>query len=173
MPKKIKHYLYSSLIILMIFITTQSCGAYSFTGGSTGDAKTIQIDYFPNNAQLVEPRLSQEFTLALQDLFLRQTNLSLVKSNGDLQFEGEITQYRIEPMTATAQQTAAQNRLTITVNVRFFNKLKEEDNFERSFSFYFDFDANAQLTGSVLDDGFKVIFDRITQDIFNASVAKW
>ena len=173
MPQKLKHYLYSFAIILVIFVTTQSCGAYSFTGGSTGDAKTIQIDYFPNNAQLVEPRLSQEFTLALQDLFLRQTNLSLVKSNGDLQFEGEITQYRIEPMTATAQQTAAQNRLTITVNVRFFNKLKEDDNFERSFSFYYDFDANTQLTGTVVDDAFKVIFERITQDIFNASVANW
>ncbi len=173
MPQKIKHFLNITIIVVLILITTQSCGVYSFTGGSTGDAKTIQIDYFPNNAQLVEPRLSQEFTLALQDLFLRQTNLNLVNSNGDLQFEGEITQYRIEPMTATAQQTAAQNRLTIAVKVRFFNKLKEEDNFEQNFSFYYDFDANAQLTGTIVDDAFKVIFDRITQDIFNASVAKW
>jgi len=173
MNHKIKHFLFIVIISIAILTFTQGCGAYSFTGGSTGDAKTIQIDYFRNDAQLVEPRLSQEFTLALQDLFLRQTNLSLVKSNGDLQFEGEITQYRIEPITATAQQTAAQNRLTITVNVRFFNKLKKEDNFERTFSFYYDFGANAQLIGGVLDDAFKVIFDRITQDIFNASVAKW
>ena len=173
MSQKIKHFLNTTIIVVLILTTTQSCGVYSFTGGSTGDAKTIQIDYFPNNAQLVEPRLSQEFTLALQDLFLRQTNLSLTKSNGDLQFEGEITQYRIEPMTATAQQTAAQNRLTIVVNVRFFNKLKEDDNFEQSFSFYYDFDANTQLTGTIVDDAFKVIFERITQDIFNASVAKW
>lgn len=173
MTQKIKHFLNATIIVVLILATTQSCGVYSFTGGSTGDAKTIQIDYFPNNAQLVEPRLSQEFTLALQDLFLKQTNLSLVKNNGDLQFEGEITQYRIEPMTATAQQTAAQNRLTITVSVRFFNKLEEDDNFERSFSFYYDFDANAQLTGTIVDDAFKVIFERITLDIFNASVAKW
>jgi len=173
MSQKIKHFLNATIIVVLILATTQSCGVYSFTGGSTGDAKTIQIDYFPNNAQLVEPRLSQEFTLALEDLFTRQTNLSSVKSNGDLQFEGEITQYRIEPMTATAQQTAAQNRLTIVVNVRFFNKLKEEDNFEQSFSFYYDFDANTQLTGTIVDDAFKVIFERITQDIFNASVAKW
>ncbi len=173
MSQKIKHFLNTTIIVVLILTTTQSCGVYSFTGGSTGDAKTIQIDYFPNNAILVEPRLSQEFTLALQDLFLRQTNLNLTKSNGDLQFEGEITRYRIEPITATAQQTAAQNRLTIVVNVRFFNKLKEEDNFEQSFSFYYDFDANTQLTGTIVDDAFKVIFERITQDIFNASVAKW
>jgi hypothetical protein len=150
-----------------------SCGVYSFTGGSTGDAKTIQVDFFPNQAPLVEPTLSQRFTQDMQDLFLRQTNLDLVTTGGDLRFEGEITQYRVNPMSATSQQTAAQNRLTITVNVRFYNRLKEEDDFEKSFSFYSDFDANAQLTGGVLDAALDEILERIIQDIFNASVAKW
>ncbi len=150
-----------------------ACGAYSFTGGSTGDAKTIQIDFFPNQAALVEPTLSQRFTQDMQDLFLRQTNLDLVNNNGDLRFEGEITQYRVNPMSATSQQTAAQNRLTITVNVRFYNRLKEDDDFEKQFSFYSDFDANAQLTGGVLDSALDEILERVIQDIFNASVAKW
>ncbi|NLP57992.1 LptE family protein [Lutibacter sp. B1] len=164
-----------NFITLIIFILlTQSCGIYSFTGTNLHpDVKTVQIDYFPNNAVLIEPSLSQEFTTQFQDLFLQQTNLSLVKSGGDLQFEGEITGYKINPMTATAEQTAAQNRLTITVNVRFFNNLAEEDNFERSFSHYYDYDGNAQLTGSLMDDAFNEIIERITQDIFNASVAKW
>ncbi len=160
-------------LFLISFFFTQSCGIYSFTGGSTGDAKTIQIDYFPNNASLVEPSLSQEFTLALQDLFLRQTNLSLTNSGGDLHFEGEITEYRVIPIAATADQTAAQNRLTVGVRVRFFNRLVEEDNFEQTFSFYSDFDANLSLTGSTLEAAYEEIFERITQDIFNASVAKW
>jgi len=172
--KKNKMKKISYLIVLLFIFTTQSCGIYSFTGTNIQpDVKTIQIDYFPNNAILVEPTLSQEFTVKLQDLFLQQTNLSLVKSGGDLQFEGEITGYKINPMTATAEQTAAQNRLTITVNVRFFNNKLEEDNFERSFSHYYDYDGNAQLTGGILDDAFKEIIERITQDIFNASVAKW
>lgn len=160
--------------LLLILIATQSCGIYSFTGTNIQpDVKTIQIDYFPNNAILVEPSLSQTFTMQLQDLFLTQTNLNLVKANGDLQFEGEITGYKINPMTATAEQTAAQNRLTITVNVRFFNNKNEEDNLEQTFSHYYDFDANAVLSGGLLEDAFKEILDRITQDIFNASVAKW
>lgn len=166
-----KKHLY--VLFIFAFFITQSCGIYSFTGGSTGDAKTIQIDYFPNNARLVEPNLSQEFTLALQDLFLRQTNLSLTNSGGDLHFEGEITEYRIIPIAATADQTAAQNRLTIGVRVRFFNRLVEEDNFEQTFSFYSDFDANLSLTGATLEAAYDEIFERITQDIFNASVAKW
>jgi len=150
-----------------------SCGAYSFTGGNTGDAKTLQVDYFQNQASLIEPSLSQTFTQNLQDLFTRQTNLTLVNSNGDLYFSGEITRYRITPMSATADQTAAQNRLTVSVNIRFVNKLNEKDDFEKEFSFYSDFAANAQLSGSVLENAFDEIIERITQDIFNASVAKW
>ena len=161
---------FSSFLIIILF---NSCKFYSFTGGSTGDAKTIQIDFFPNQAPLVEPTLSQRFTQEMQDLFLRQTNLELVRSGGDLRFEGEITGYRVSPMSATIDQTAAQSRLTVTVNVRFYNRLIEDDNFEKQFSFYSDFDANAQLTGGVLDAALNEILTRVIQDIFNASVAKW
>lgn len=160
-------------LLLILLMLPLGCGVYSFTGGSTGDAETIQIDYFPNTAILVEPTLSQSFTVALQDLFLRQTNLKLTDGGGDLYFEGEITQYRIIPIAATADQTAAQNRLTVAVRVRFYNRLKEEDNFEQTFSFYSDYDGSLQLTGSVLESAYDDIFERITQDIFNAAVAKW
>ena len=162
------------LFSLLALITIQSCGIYSFTGTNINpDVKSVQIDYFPNEAILVEPSLSQVFTTQLRDLFDTQTNLTSVSSGGDLQFEGEITGYKINPMTATAQQTAAQNRLTITVNVRFYNNKNEDDNFEKNFSHYYDYDANAQLIGSALDDAFDEIIERIAQDIFNASVAKW
>lgn len=157
----------------LLLLTVSSCGIYSFTGGDTGNAKTIQINYFPNNAQLVEPGLSQQFTQELQDLFLRQTNLNLVKANGDLFFEGEITSYRVTPMTATSEQTAAQSRLTIVINVRFYNKLDPKKDFEKKFTHFSDFGANDQLSGSILDTALEEIFERITQDIFNASVANW
>jgi hypothetical protein len=161
------------IFLILVSLTLLSCGVYSFTGGSTGDAKTIQIDFFPNNATLVEPTVSQKFTIALQDLFLRQTNLSLVSNGGDLHFEGEITTYKIIPISATAEQTAAQNRLTVGVRVRFYNKLIPDDDFDRSFSFFSDYGANQPLTGSILEDALNEIFERVNQDIFNASVAKW
>ncbi|SNR78665.1 LptE family protein [Lutibacter flavus] len=166
--------IFNLIIALLLLLTTQSCWVYSFTGTNINpDVKSVQIDYFPNEAILVEPSLSQTFTQELRDLFDTQTNLTSVSSGGDLQFEGEITGYKINPMTATAQQTAAQNRLTITINVRFFNNKFEEDNFEKTFSHYYDFDANSQLVGGILDDAFDEIIERIAQDIFNASVAKW
>jgi ASC-1-like (ASCH) protein len=159
-------------ILSVALLLLNACGIYSLSGAQI-DAKTIQIAYFPNQAALVEPSLSQEFTLALQDMYLRQTNLELVKSGGELQLEGEIKDYQIRPAAATANQTAAFNRLTIKVNVRFFNTLNESESFERVFSFYHDFPADKQLTGSVKEEAFQDIFERITQDIFNATVANW
>lgn len=162
------------IILSLIIVTTLiGCGVYGFSGVSLGDAKTIKVDFFPNQAPLVEPVLTQRFTNELQDLYVRQTNLNQVNSNPDLNISGEITGFRVTPMSGTAEQTAAQNRLTVTINVRFVNKLDEKDDFEKNFSFYSDFAANEQLTGSILENALDEIIERITQDIFNATVAKW
>ena len=159
--------------IIAISLLVNRCGIYNFTGAKPIDAKTFQVNYFQNNAPLVEPGIERTFTLELQDIIQNQTNLNLVSQGGELLYEGEIVDYRITPMTATADQRAAQNRLTISVNVRFSNRNKEDDNFEKRFSFFYDFDANQQLVGSQLTTALDVIFERITQDIFNESLAKW
>lgn len=164
-----------SIIVLSITLSLllNSCGVYNFTGAKPVDAKTFQVNYFQNNAELIEPGIERTFTLELQDIIQSQTNLNLVTQGGELIYEGEIVEYRIAPMSATADQRAAQNRLTITIMVRFTNRNKEDDNFEKRFSFYYDFDANAQLVGSQLTTALDEIFERITQDIFNESLAKW
>ena len=161
-------------ILIFSTITLIGCGAYSFTGASISpDTKTFQVNYFQNNAILVEPGLDRQFTLALQDLLLNQTNLELVTSNGDLVYEGEITEYRISPTTATADITAAQNKLTITVNLRFFNRKNEEDDLEQRFSFFYDYAGDANLIGAQKVTAIEEIFERLTEDIFNATLAKW
>lgn len=163
------------IILLLIFCIPvfQSCISYSFTGAETGGASTFQVNFFENTADIVEPGLDRAFTVALQDLIQNQTNLSLVNSGGDLLYEGEIVDYYEAPMTATADNRAAQNRLTITVMVRFFNSITPANDFERRFSFYYDFPATSQLSGAVLDTALEEIFTRITQDIFNASLTNW
>ena len=158
---------------ITISLLVNSCGVYNFTGAKPVDAKTFQVNYFQNNAPLVEPGIERTFTIELQEIIQNQTNLNLVSQGGELLYEGEIVDYRITPMTATADQRAAQNRLTVTVMVRFSNRNKEDDNFEKRFSFFYDFDANQQLVGSQLTTALDVIFERITQDIFNESLAKW
>ena len=158
---------------MTISLLVNSCGVYNFTGAKPVDAKTFQVNYFQNNAPLVEPGIERTFTIELQEIIQNQTNLNLVSQGGEILYEGEIVDYRITPMTATADQRAAQNRLTISINVRFSNRNKEDDNFEKRFSFFYDFDANQQLVGSQLTTALDVIFERITQDIFNESLAKW
>ena len=165
------------ILMLVVVASISGCGIYNFTGGDVGTAKTFQVNYFQNYASqnpgsTFEPGMDRDFTNSLADLILNQTSLDLVKSNGDLLYEGEIVEYRISPMSATSQQTAAQNRLSIRVNVRFFNNTKEDVDFEQPFSFFYDYPANSQLA-SVKDEAHQIIFERITQDIFNKSLADW
>ncbi len=171
-----KKHIYS-ILALGALVTFTGCGIYNFTGGDIGSAKTFQVNYFQNYAtqspgSIFEPAMDRDFTLALQDRILNQTSLDLIGSNADLVYEGEIVEYRISPMTATAEQTAAQNRLSIGVNVRFTNSTKEDVDFEQRFSFFYDYPASTQLA-SVKDEAHEIIFERITQDIFNASLADW
>jgi hypothetical protein len=161
------------IVAVTLLFTFSGCSVYNFTGTGKIDAKTFQVNYFQNNAPLIEPGIERTFTQALQNLIQNQTNLNLVSTGGDLLYEGEIVDYRISPTTATADQKAAQNRLTITVNVRFSNKNKEADAFEKRFSFFFDYNGTDQLIGAKKTEAINTIFERITQDIFNASLAKW
>ncbi|MBP6424569.1 MAG: LptE family protein [Flavobacterium sp.] len=162
-------YLYSIIFALGL----SSCSVYNFTGTGKIDAKTFQVNFFQNNAEIIEPGIDRTFTLTLQDLIQNQTNLNLVKNGADLTYEGEIVDYRISPMTATADQQASQNRLKIRINVRFTNKKTEKDDFEKAFEFYYDYPATSQLNGALLSKALDEIFERITQDIFNESLAKW
>ena len=163
------------LRLLILFLIASSCSVkYSLTGASIGpETKTFQVNYFQNNAPLIEPGIERDFTNKLIDLLINQTSLELVKSNGDLTYEGEIVEYRISPTTATANNTAAQNRLTVGVNIRFYDKNDSEADFEKRFSFYYDYPGNVQLIGGQRDTALDEIFERITQDIFNETLAKW
>jgi hypothetical protein len=168
----------NNFYILLIFLIINSCKFYSFTGSSIpAGTETFQVNFFENLAgnkpgSIVEPGLDQEFTIALQDLFLNQTNLSIVNKEGDLIYEGEIVEFSVTPMSATAEIKAAQNRLTMEVNLRYFNTKNEDDDFEKKFSHFYDFPANQQVY-DVRDVALEEIFERITQNIFNETLAKW
>jgi len=169
---------YKIIILLLFSILLESCGNYSFTGASIPEGtESFQVNFFENEAgnsmgSIFEPGLDRDFTIALQNILQNQTNLQLLSSDADLIYEGEIKEYRVSPMTSTSNLQASQNRLSVGVNVRFINIKKEEDNFERKFSFYFDYPAETQLL-NVKSEAHDIIFERITQDIFNASLAKW
>ena len=167
-----------TFIVVIITLMAVSCGIYSFTGSSIPiGVETFQVDYFENTAggkpgSTIEPGLDRDFTIALQDLIVNQTSLNLVNEGGDIIYSGEIIEYSVTPMASTAELKAAQNRLTMAVMVNYENVLNEEDNIEKRFSFYYDFPGNLQVY-DVKDSAFEEIFERITQDIFNETLAKW
>ena len=163
-----------SFVVLFISLLFGSgCGVYSFTGASIPpEAKTIAIDFFPNKAQLVVATLSPLFTETLQDQFQNQTTLDLVDRNGDLNLEGEITEYSVRPVAIQGDQTAGLNKLSVTVNVRYSNKFEPDKDFEQKFTQFLEYPSDSDLN-SIQDDLITTITEMLATDIFNKAVINW
>lgn len=161
------------MVGLLFLLFVSGCGVYSFTGASIPpEAKTVSVEYFPNKAQLVVATLSPEFTERLQDQFVNQTNLEMVERNGDLSLEGEITDYRTSPVAIQGDQTAALNRLTITVNVRFVNRFEPDKDFEQKFTQFIDYPSDEDLN-TIQGELIETLTEMLATDIFNKAVINW
>ena len=167
-----KRHIVPLIFVFSIMLNACVSGGYSFTGASIGEAETIRVHHFPNRASVVNPTLSNTFTEALKDKFVQQTDLNLTNGNADMEFEGEITSYRITPQAIQGNQTAAVNRLTVSVKVKFINRTEESQNFETSFSAYSEYESSKSLT-SVESDLIDEIVEKLTEDIFNKAVVNW
>ena len=173
--KKINNY-----IFVIIFIIS-GCGVYSFTGASISpDVKTISFENFYNNSPLGPSNMSVLFTEKIKDYFERNTNLTIIEEDGDLEIEGTIEDFSLAPIAPTAeggrnsQYFTGLTRLTIRVNATYLNKFDDQFNYEnKTFSFYKDFNQNTEELSSNEQDFLEEIFDQIILDIFNASVANW
>lgn len=157
-----------------LVLGTSSCGIYSFSGTSIQpDVHTITINYFEYRALQVNPTLSNDLTEALRQRFRQMTSLEQVDMDGDLEITGEVTGYTVSPSSVTADEVAAQNRLTVTVRVSFMNRKYPEDDFEGStFSGYADYDSTQSLD-AVQSTLCAEIIEKLVEDIFNATVAQW
>ena len=162
------------LVCLCLLIVTACSIYYKFNGASIDytKVKTIMISDFTNQASYVNPTLAPEFTEELKDIYIRQTRLEQVTSNGDLALEGEVTGYDFTPMAVKEDALASQTRLTITVRVRYMNNTNPDEDFEQSFSAYREFDSNLmvqQVESSLCAE----IIEEIVDQVYNATVANW
>jgi hypothetical protein len=166
----------SFIIAVLVFfaLTGEGCTiTYSMSGASISpDVKTINVDYFDNRASLVQPGLSQYFTNELMDKCRAQTNLNFVNEGGDVSFEGEITDYRNEPLTISGDALAAMNRFTISVSVRFTNIVEPDYSYEQTFTRYEDYDSSRELS-QVEQELTEKIVEQIVEDIFNRAFVNW
>ena len=158
-------------ISALFFLT--SCGIYSFTGVSISkEVKTVQIIDLVNTAKLINPNLTYNIRIQMEDKFLGQTDLSLVRSDGDLVYEGRVTKYEVT--TASSDKNlATQNRLTISIKMKFFNNFDKKQNFDREFTHFLDFDSNKTLQGSFETELVDEILEKLINDIYIASLANW
>ncbi len=159
--------------VLAVLLGVAACGIYSFSGTSIQpDVKTVTINYFEYKALRVNPSLSNDMTEALQEKFRKMTRLTQVERDGDMEISGEITGYDVRAQAVTAQEVAAQNRLTVSVKINFMNRKYPEDDFEKSFSAYADYDSANSLDaveGALCEE----IVEKLCEDILNATVANW
>ena len=162
------------LVFCGLLIATACSISYKFNGASIDytKVKTIMISDFTNQASYVNPTLAPEFTEELKDIYIRQTRLEQVTSNGDLALEGEVTGYDFTPMAVKEDALASQTRLTITVRVRYMNNTNPDEDFEQSFSAYREFDSNLMLQ-QVESSLCAEIIEEIVDQVYNATVANW
>jgi Lipopolysaccharide-assembly len=161
------------LLILLATLLFAGCGIYSFTGGKPKDGlRTVSIELFENNATIIVPTLAQDLTEKLKDKFISQSNLQLLTYDGDMQFSGKIINYNVAPIAIQGNESAAQNRLTLSLSVKYNCTKYPDDSWEQNFSQFADFSSNVNLS-DVEEELIKDLIDRLTTDIFNKSLANW
>ena len=167
-------YIRLAAVSYALLVALTGCSVnYSFSGVNISeDVETYSVDYFQNRAPLVQAQLSNVFTEALQDKIQSNTSLDLTNQGGDVRFSGEITGYATRPTAITGAETAARNRLTITVRVKYSNEVEPELDYDTSFSRYEDYDASQDLS-SVENDLIELIVEDLVEDIFNRAFVSW
>lgn len=164
-----------SLLLLLLLLPFTGCIKirYTTSGASIpAEATTFSVTYFQNNAPLAQPSLSQKLTNAVIDKISSQTRLKLVNGTGDLHFEGEITGYDTKPEAIQGNEQAAMNRLTITINIRFYNRIDPDKDFETRFSRFQKYSSSESL--SVVEEKLiDLINAELVEDIFNRALVNW
>jgi hypothetical protein len=146
---------------------------YSFTGANISpNIKAFSVAFFTNRAKLVNPNLSQQLTESLKEKLMKQTPYNEISDGGDLEFSGTITDYNTRPIAIQKEDVASQSRLTITINLKYTDNKDHEQDFEKSFSAFEDYDGQKMLS-DVEDELVKAILEKLLEDIFNATIAKW
>jgi len=164
------------LVLLAVASILSSCSiSYKFNGSLVDYSKTksISISDFPNSAELIYPPLAQEFTESLRDAYTKQTRLQVLKKGGDMHIEGEIVGYQLTPMAISADTYSAETKLTLTVNVRFYNNKNPVDDFENKKYTAFQTFKSSQMLTDVQDELMKTMIADIVDNIYNDTVGKW
>lgn len=172
-----RKYFILTLFLLSAFLLKSCKISYSFSGANISpEIRTVSVQYFPNRVAprdgFINPNFSQTFTDALKDKIKAQTNLNFMSELGDVNFEGEVTAYKSEPLAVTGREVAELNRFTITVRVKYTNVTNPDENFDTRFSRYEDYQSSKDLQ-LVEQDLSEKIVEQITEDIFNQAFVNW
>lgn len=163
-----------ALMATLVAIMSACSVSYKFNGASIDytKTKTIQIADFPIRASYVWAPMGPMFNNTLQSQFTDHTRLQIVKRNGDLKLEGEITRYDQRNKGVSSEGHSSMVELSMSVKVRFTNNAKHSDDFDQEFTATSSYESTQSLN-SVQDGLVQEMIDNICEQIFNAAVANW
>lgn len=166
---RIRYLLFLSPLFLLFL---SGCGVYSFSGAHI-EGKNINIHQLENKALNVVPSLASTITNKLSSRILSQTGLTPVtRDDADYDMTGAITTYAVSVTAATGVQVASKNRLTMSVQITFKNRLNEKANFSQTFTRFSDFDAS-QILQNVEPALIEDIGNQLADDIFSKAFVNW
>ena len=165
---------FKKTIFFLILLSLYNCGIYTFSGSSIPkETKNVFISKIVNNADLTSPDFTQEFTNALIDRFMNETNLSVItNSDADLIFKGEIIKYDIKPISINSNENATQNRLSITIKIKYENNILSSDNYEKEFTNYTDYDSSLDFL-EIEESLNQLVIEDLIESIFNDTFSNW
>ncbi len=160
--------------VLLALLLLSSCHVhYGTSGGEVpAGAKTLSVQLFDARAPLCTPQSAQTFTETLRDLLQAQTPLNLTRTEGDLQYEGAIIAYDVQPVSIQANESAALNRLTISVTVHYTNTLEPKKSADINASRFADYSSTQDLS-AVETQLVQDISKQLAQDIFDKTLGNW
>ena len=172
--RRLKQFGLATILMLCLLIPTSCSVSYKFNGASIdySKTKTIQIADFPLRASYNWAPMGPMFNNELRSQFSDHTRLELVKRNGDLKLEGEITRYDQRNKGVSSEGHSAMVELSMTVNCRFTNNINHNEDFEQQFTATASYESTLSLS-AVQDELVAEMVKNICEQIFNAAVANW
>lgn len=162
-----------SALLLVVVLSSAGCSVkYGFQGIDTSGAETFSVDFFKLQTPKANQAFAQDLTEDFKTIIQSQSPLDLVERDGQLEFSGSIVGYQVSPVAVTSEETAALNRLTVRVKVKYVNNIEEDKSFDKEFSEFAEFDSNEDFF-SIEESLWDEIIEKLSQSIYNSSLGNW
>lgn len=172
MEKDIKAIKTISLTLIMLSFTTFSqCWFYSFKGTLPPHIKSIAIPIFADKT--AEFNIQTIVTDKIRIGFIKENILKLVEEdNAHSVLYGTIQSLQDKPLVYTEDEAVKEYRLTLIVEIEWFDKINNQSIFKKQFTGYSEYDPTG-ATDRTRDTALSESISQVTEDVINSILSGW